>query len=1234
MSIPEKVKKRNGRIVEFDVSRIEEAITKAATSIKTECSQVPSILAMQISENIWANFRENTPSIEDIQNEVERVLMTTGNEDIAKAYVLYRNKRAEAREKTKVRKTVKKKRNTTDAQLLVDSDSNTEYYEWDKSQITHTLHDELGISLKESREIAATVEKRIIASGVGHIGTSLIRELINNELFERGKQEALDKQSTYGLSKNDLEDLIFSKSKENSNISSNNPEAINFSLSETVLKKYALDNVFSKEVSDAHKNGLVHIHDLGHPTRTYCSGHSVEYIKKYGLKLGNLDTDSAPAKHARTLTGHINTFLASMQAYYAGALGLGAVNVLYAPYLEGMTDEEMYQEAQHLIFSCAQNAFSKGGQTLFGDMNVHIGIPNHLKAVPAIGPKGQYTGKTYGEYEELSNRFLMAMLKVWDEGDQYGHPMAFPKCHDKDTLVYCDIDGKKGIHTVEEIQQLFSKGIPVFVPHKDIKGLSDEQQISWIPVKEAVLRGKEEGICIYLQGHREIRVTQDHQFPVFRKDAVVMVMAKDIQLDDVLLYTPFSFLTDTLKEIDVYDLLKDDPLLQVYNVVNPGDKPWQKRDGWVNITKCTKENLTNTSYIMGSKQKINKLPVRLPITKPLIRIMAHFISNGSYVQKGTSLTIASKYESRTRKSLVRAIEEFNSSFFETDGSVVITNSLLVRLMRKLCPSYINHASQKEIPSIIFSAERDIIEEFVATLWHGDGTIKKDSISYSTSSIKLAYGLNVLLSNIGIHGSIYIETRKNYPSKRYYLVVVKGNKQISLMNTILKRVDMHKDIDSCRADTSWCNNIPAKFAENISNALRKNHTISKDCCKSGGYPEIFDKIIPVTVQKIEPCPVDAIAIEVDHKDHTFILANGILTKNCDVHIQEETFTNPEHNRIFQFICEMASNNGLPYFVFDRDAVSISMCCRLKTKVAQELIDKPELQNFCGFQNITVNLPQCAYRANSKDIKDLYREIDKALDICIRAHLEKKSFVSKLMCAPNLPLWEVGKPSCNGVPYVDLEKATYIVGIIGLNECVQKMFGKELHEGPDTLKKGLEIISYMYYSLKEYSKQYGLNFTLEESPAESASRRFARIDLKNFPESVDYVRGSITKDEIYYTNSVHLRADAPIDILERIRSQAKFHSLIESGAIIHAFVGEHRPDPKSIAKLVETTFRKTQAAQITISPEFTICRKCNKMIPGMDLRCLSCGSENIQNIHRVEKKVGGEWSKENMEKLMLS
>jgi hypothetical protein len=79
-----------------------------------------------------------------------------------------------------------------------------------------------------------------------------------------------------------------------------------------------------------------------------------------------------------------------MQANYAGALGIAYINMLYAPYLEGMDESQYRQVAQELIFNGAQNAFSRGGQTLFLDFNIHTGVPRYMAKVPAIGPGGRY----------------------------------------------------------------------------------------------------------------------------------------------------------------------------------------------------------------------------------------------------------------------------------------------------------------------------------------------------------------------------------------------------------------------------------------------------------------------------------------------------------------------------------------------------------------------------------------------------------------------------------------------------------------------------------------------------------------------------------------------------------------------------------------------------------------------------------------------------------------------------
>lgn len=761
----ERMRKRDGAVVPYDERKIADAIYKAAVAVGGEDRTIAEELASAVTLMLHKQFgSDGIPSVEDIQDTVEKVLIQTGHATTAKAYILYRERRARMRERLKVRSFRAAEGTTTDISLLVSPVTRDELHPWDRNRIAEQLMTEAEIPENLAQEIAKTVEERIFASGMQTISTGVIRELVDNELFERGLQKPLLKQQLIGIPKYDLEMLIYSKSRENSNIAMNNPEAINLAVSEHILKQFALQSVFSSDLAEAHLAGKIHLHDLGYPTRVYCSSHSLEYIKKFGLRLANLSTSSAPAKYARTLTGHLNTFLASMQAYYAGALGIGYLNIFYAPFLEGMSEKEMRQEAQYLIFSGSQNAFSRGGQTLFLDFNLHTSIPDYLRDVPAIGPGGRYDGRVYGDYEKTAREFLKTLLDVWRDGDQNGHPFAFPK-------------------------------------------------------------------------------------------------------------------------------------------------------------------------------------------------------------------------------------------------------------------------------------------------------------------------------------------------------------------------------------------------------------------------------------------------------------------CDLHINDDTFEDPEQDELLRYACLVASENGAPYFVFDRDAVTLAACCRLRTTIEDTYVLKhPESMRFCGFQNVTINLPQAAFRSNGNPEK-FFDELDDMLSLVVKAHLQKRKFIRYLMSSEDMPLWEVGRKALDGRPYIDLATSTYIVGIIGLNEAVQRLCGWQLHESEDAYRLGLKIISFLYLRTKDLGKQHGLKLALEESPAESASRRLAKVDVMQFPEAIEFVRGNVERDEIYYTNSIHLRADAPVDLVTRIVKQAKFHPMIESGAIIHAFVGETKPHPDSIYNLVKKSFYNTQAAQITISPEFTICESCHRQERGITERCSHCGSLDVYGLTRI-------------------
>lgn len=650
-------------------------------------------------------------------------------------------------EKLKVVKEVDvQAKDSTELLLQVSGDTREEISSWDREKITRALMREADLAKLDAEAIATEVERKIFASGLDVVSVDLIRSLVDNELFVRGYSTKLQQQKTIGIPTYDLNQLILSKSKENSNVVANNPEAVNLAIAETILKKYALRELFSHEVANAHRKGMIYLHDLGFPVRVYCSAHSLEYIKKYGLNLLNLSTISSPANHADTLTGHLNTFLASMQAYYAGALGLAYLNIFYAPYFVGVPYEQIKQEAQRLIYSCSQNAFSRGGQTLFVDFNIHLGVPKYMKDIPAIGPGGVYTGKTYGEYEKETQLFAKALMDVWLEGDAQGKVFPFPK-------------------------------------------------------------------------------------------------------------------------------------------------------------------------------------------------------------------------------------------------------------------------------------------------------------------------------------------------------------------------------------------------------------------------------------------------------------------FDLHVDQESFDDPKQYELLKYAAKIAAENGSTYFVFDRDEVNLSMCCRLKTNITDMyMIEHPESMRYCGFQNVSINLPQAAYRAGKGNIQGTIEEIKRAMDFAMQAHLEKKDFVYQLMTQENGTLWQIGKIAEDGRPYVDLEKATYIIGVIGLNECVQYLTDEELHDSNKAYKLGLRIVAAMNLKAKELQEKNGLHVTLEETPGESAPFKLARTDLREFPDSIHYVKGDIEEGSIYYTNSAHFAAEAPIDIIERIEKQGRFNTLIESGSITHVFLGEHKPSPESILNLVRKTWENTQSAQIVFSPEFTICSDCGKVSRG--------------------------------------
>ncbi len=757
------IKKRDGRIVPFEKKKIADAIFKAAQSVGGQDRYLAEDLAEAVTAYLNKEFLGKIPSVEEIQDIVEKVLIKTGHAKTAKAYILYREKRARIRQikqgiiKEDIleeQKEFEKIKESTDLSLFVRT-SEEDIVRWDTDKIVDSLKKETGLEEKVARFIAIEVEKEIVASKVKNLTAPLIRELVNAKLIEFGMEEARRRYTRLGLPLYDVKNIIFSPNKENANIP-HNPEATNLTLAEQIKKEFALLEVFSPEISDAHLRGDIHLHDLGFIDRPYCSGQSLEYVKKFGLHLPNALSIAKPARHPETLLAHMVKFSAALQGHFNGAIGWDAVNIFFSPFLEGLSDSDIKQLAQMMIYEYSQQAVARGGQAIFSDINLYWEIPEHFIDVPAIGPGGKETGKNYSDYIHTSQKFAKALFEVYLEGDGIGRPFFFPK-----------------------------------------------------------------------------------------------------------------------------------PLLHITN-----------------------------------------------------------------------------------------------RFFETSG--------------------------------------------------------------------------------------------------------------------------------------W-------------------------------------------------------------------------------------------QEFLELVCLVAAEKGNPYFVFDRDNTArISECCRLSFKLeASDLSDAktPWKMRFSALQNVTLNLPRVAYNADHNEQK-LFEILESLMDLAVKAHIEKRQFIEELLSyGQNGPL-ALLTMNLDGEPYLRMHRVTHLIGILGLNEMIQYHTGKQLHESEEAFRLGLKVISFLKILCDRKTKELGYRFVLEQTPAESTAYRLARLDYEHYPSKSSLVIKGVIPDRVYYTNSTYLNISEPLSPIERVKKEGIFHPLIEAGALTHIWLGESKPDPKSIANFVVKVFKNTKNAQIAFSPEFTSCLDCGRIYRGIFRECPWC------------------------------
>jgi ribonucleoside-triphosphate reductase len=324
------VKKRDGRRQKFSQEKINIAIQKAGSATGEYNEKKAAFLAQKVILNLLERNKK-TFSIEEVQDVVEDVLMSSKYKKTARAYILYRD------------------------------------------------------------------QHRI--------------------LREMNAQNSIDLIDQY-TSKNNW--LV----KENSNMDYS-LQGLNNHIASEISRTYWLNNLYPKEIRDAHLNADFHLHDLN-TLAIYCVGWDLFDLLCEGFHGVPGKVSSLPPKHFRTALGQVVNFIYTMQGEAAGAQALSNFDTLLAPFIryDKLNYEEVKQSLQEFIFN--MNVPTRVGfQTPFSNITLDLLVSPNFKDTPVI-IGGKIQDKTYSDFQDEMNIFNKAFFEVMAKGDASGRVFSFP----------------------------------------------------------------------------------------------------------------------------------------------------------------------------------------------------------------------------------------------------------------------------------------------------------------------------------------------------------------------------------------------------------------------------------------------------------------------------------------------------------------------------------------------------------------------------------------------------------------------------------------------------------------------------------------------------------------------------------------------------------------------------------------------------------------------------------------
>ncbi|WP_075140803.1 ribonucleoside triphosphate reductase [Corynebacterium pseudotuberculosis] len=372
------------------------------------------------------------------------------------------------------------------------------------------------------------------------------------------------------------------------------------------------------------------------------------------------------------------------------------------------------------------------------------------------------------------------------------------------------------------------------------------------------------------------------------------------------------------------------------------------------------------------------------------------------------------------------------------------------------------------------------------------------------------------------------------------------------------------------------------------------------------PEDLQDQVPFIGEEPQPFTYGDLQSEMDIINRAFI---EVMSAG-DADGRPFTFPIPTYNITKDFdwdssnskaLFTMTAKYGLPYFQnfinSDLDPGMIrSMCCRLQLdlrellKRGNGLFGSAELTGSIGV--VTLNCARLGY-LHADDEEGLLASVDKLVQLGIETLERRRAFVAKQMDAGLYPY------SSRWLPSLDNHFST--IGVNGCNEMIRN-FTHDAYDltDPRGHAQVARLLDHINDLLVKAQERTGHLFNLEATPAEGATYRLAKEDIKRYPG----ILHAGTEEEPYYTNSSQLPVSHTPDPFEALALQEDLQSKYTGGTVLHLYMGAAMSDGEACAKLVRRSLENFRLPYVTITPTFSIC-PTHGYISGEHPECPDCG-----------------------------